>query len=145
VATNPAVRVRPFYALPAGERYFVYLDPKLGTRILHPDVKFTGRWNNAGVHRFSNEVGATAQCEFEGTGVRWLGWRYDDAGRAEVSIDGQVIGSVDQYGPGRDLPFDWSRRDLAPGRHTIRLRLLPEKSPTSINYYLNVRGFEVLE
>jgi hypothetical protein len=145
LASNSAVQVRPFYSLPAGERYFIYLDPRMGTRISHQNVKFTGQWNDAGAHRFSNEVGATAECRFEGSGIRWLGWRYNDAGRAEISIDGQVIGIVDQYGPGRDLPFDWSRRGLAPGPHTIRLRLLPDKPESSSDRYLNVRGFEVLE
>jgi hypothetical protein len=145
VSSNSAVQVRPFYSLPAGERYFIYLDPRMGTRISHQNVKFTGQWNDAGAHRFSNEVGATAECRFEGGGIRWLGWRYNDAGCAEISIDGKVIAIVDQYGPGRDLPFDWSKRGLAPGPHTIRLRLLPDKPGPSTDRYLNVRGFEVLD
>jgi DUF1680 family protein len=142
--TNSDVRARPFYTYRAGEGYFVYLDPKMGARIPCRDVKFTGRWADAGVFRFSNEIGATAECEFEGTGVRWLGRRFDDAGQAEVSIDGTVLAAVDQYGPGRDLPFDWNRRGLAPGRHTLRLRLLPDKPEKSTDRYLNVAGFEVL-
>lgn len=144
LVSNPAVKARPFYAFGAGEHYFLYLDPKMGTRIGHRDVRFTGRWNDAGAFRFSNDAGATAQCDFEGTGVRWLGRRFDDAGRAEITIDGQVVGVVDQYGPGRDLPFDWTHRGLAPGRHTIRLRLLPDKPDASTDRYLNVIGFEVL-
>jgi DUF1680 family protein len=145
LSSNSAVQVRPFYSLPAGDRYFVYLDLRMGTRIDHREVRFTGHWNDAGAHRFSNEVGATAECQFEGSGIRWLGWRYNDAGRAEISIDRKVIGIVDQYGPGRDLPFDWSRRGLAPGPHTIHLRLLPDKPAPSSDRYLNVRGFEVLD
>jgi DUF1680 family protein len=144
LAANPAILARPFASFDAGRRYFVYLDPEMGRRIPHPDLKYTGRWNNAGVFRFSNEVGATVEGEFEGTGVRWLGRRFDDAGMAEVSIDGQVIGLVDQYGPGRDLPFDWSHRGLPPGRHTIRIRLLAEKPGPSSDRFLNVAGLEVL-
>ena len=136
--------VRPFSSLGAGERYFVYLDPRIGTRVPHMDLKFQGRWNNAGVFRFSNEVGATAEGEFEGTGVRWLGRRFNDAGSAEVTIDGKAVGVVDQYGPGRDLPFDWTKRGLAEGRHTIRLRILPDKPSQSTDRFINVAGFEVL-
>jgi hypothetical protein len=142
---NQSVKAWPFYELTSGERYFLYLDRTMGNRIPHQDVKFSGQWNESGAFRFSNEVGAVAECEFEGTGVRWLGWRFDDAGRAEVRIDGAVAGVVDQYGPGRELPFDWSFRGLSPGRHVINLRVLQEKSDSSTNRYLNVRGFEVIE
>jgi DUF1680 family protein len=142
---DQSVKVWPFYELTAGERYFLYLDRTMGNRIPHQDVKFSGQWNDSGAFRFCNEIGAAAECEFEGTGVRWLGWRFDDAGRAEVKIDDAVVGVVDQYGPGRELPFDWSFRGLSPGRHIISLRLLPEKSDASTNRYVNVQGFEVIE
>jgi DUF1680 family protein len=144
LVSDPAVHARPFYAFRGGERYFVYLDSKMGERIPHRDVKFTGQWGDAGVLRFSNEVGATAECEFEGTGVRWLGRRFDDAGQAEITIGGKAVGVVDQFGPGRDLPFDWTHRGLSAGRHIIRLRLLPDKVERSKDRYLNVIGFEVL-
>ena len=145
VASNPAIRVLPFYAVPADERYFIYLDPRMGTRLTAQHIKFTGQWHSAGALRYCNEVGATARCEFEGSGVRWLGWRFDDGGRAEVTIDGRTVGLVDQYGPGRELPFDWSYRGLPLGRHVLGLRLLPQKSDQSKDRYLNLRGFEVLE
>ena len=144
LVADPAVHARPFYSFRAGEPYFVYLDPKMGKRIPHSEVKFTGKWGDAGVLRFSNEVGATAECEFEGTGVRWLGRRFDDAGQAEITIDGKAVGIVDQFGPSRDLPFDWTQRGLSSGRHTIRLRLLPNQLEKSKDRYLNVIGFEVL-
>jgi len=144
LVTEPAVHARPFYAIHGGERYFVYLDPTMGERIPHQDVRFTGQWGDAGVLRFSNEVGATAECEFLGTGVRWLGRRFDDGGQAEITIDGKTVGIVDQFGPGRDLAFDWSHRGLSAGQHTIRLRLLPDRLEKSKDRYLNVIGFEVL-
>ena len=144
LTSKASVTVRPFSSLGPGQRYYVYLDPRIGTRIPHMDLKFQGRWSNAGVFRFSNEVGATAEGEFEGKGVRWLGKRFNDAGNAEVTIDGKVVGVVDQYGPGRDLPFDWTMQGLAEGRHTIRLRILPEKPNHSTDRFINVAGFEVL-
>ena len=144
LASNPSVLARPFASFGADRRYFVYLDPEIGRRIPHSDLAFTGRWNNAGIFRFSNEVGAIVEGQFEGTGVRWLGRRFDDAGTAEVSIDDRVVGIVDQYGPGRDLPFEWSHRGLAPGRHKIRNRLLAEKPGQSSDRFLNEAGLEVL-
>jgi len=144
LAGKPGVVARPFASYGPNQRYFVYLDPEMGRRIPHTDLKFTGPWNNAGVFRFSNQVGATVEGQFEGTGVRWLGNRFDDAGTAEVSIDGRVVGIVNQYGPGRDLPFDWTHRGLPAGPHTIRIRILAKKAKASSNHFLNVAGIEVL-
>ena len=94
-------------------------------------MTFHGQWNEGGQFRWGNEVGSFAGATFEGTGVKWIGWKFDDAGIAEVSIDGNAVAKVDQYGPGRGLPFDWSFSGLASGKHTIRITLLEEKNPAS--------------
>jgi hypothetical protein len=120
------------------------LDPAAAWQIPPRSIAFQGRWNDAGAFRFTNAVGATAESTFEGTGIRWLGFRFDDAGRADVAIDGKVVAQVSQYGPGRELPFDWSHRHLKPGRHTIKLTLLPTKDAASRDRYINVVGFEIL-
>jgi DUF1680 family protein len=144
LASAPQVLARPFARYGEGQPYYLYFDPKAALRISHRQVKFNGTWHDGGRFRFANEVGATAECAFEGTGVRWLGYRFDDAGRAEVQIDGKVVALVDQFGPGRDLPFDWTWQGLPAGSHTLRLRLLPDKSEQSRDRYLNVAGFEPL-
>lgn len=136
--------VRPFYAFKEGEPYFLYLDPKAANRFPHRLITFSPHWQDAGAFRFSNVVGATAEFTFEGTGVRWLGYRFDDAGHGEVRIDGQVVAIVDQFGPGRNLPFDWKHEGLTLGKHTVKITLLPEKNPASKDRYLNVAGFEVI-
>jgi len=143
LAADPSVLARPFYAFQEGQPYLLYLDPTLANRITHRQITFKQDWKDAGRFRYTNVVGATAECAFEGTGIRWLGFRYDDAGTAEVIIDGKVIAAVNQFGPGRDLPFDWSSKDLAPGRHTICLRVLDDKPPQSKDRYINIAGFEV--
>ncbi len=145
LAAEPSVLVRPFYAYKEGEPYLLYLDPSAPARVSYRQVTFGGPWNDGGIFRFTNSVGATARWEFEGTGIRWLGQKFDDAGRAEVRLDGQVVAVVDQYGPGRGLPFNWERRGLAPGKHTILLTLLAEKTAASRDRYINVAGFEVLQ
>jgi hypothetical protein len=142
LADEASVRARPFYAYREGEPYYLYFDPTDGDSAGRPRVRFTSRWSETDRFHFSNVVGATAQCAFEGTAIRWLGFKFDDAGRAEVTIDEKAVEVVDQYGPGRDLPFDWSVKNLAPGRHTIRLRIVAEKSAESKGSYINVAGFE---
>jgi hypothetical protein len=59
------------------------------------------RWNITGAFGFSNERCATLETQFEGTGVKWQGKRFDDAGTDKISIDGGVVGIVNQYGPER--------------------------------------------
>jgi DUF1680 family protein len=141
---DPNVLLRPFAAYREGEPYFLYLDPASENRVSYRAATFSPGWAEGGQFRFGNRVGATAEYGFEGVGIRWLGYRFDDAGRAEVRIDGKAVAIVDQYGPGRDLPFQWEHRGLAPGKHTIKLTLLPDKNPASHDRFLNVAGFETL-
>jgi DUF1680 family protein len=138
---DPTVLVRPFSAYKEGESYYLYIDPAAIWRVPFRSVTFQGQWKEAAPFRFTNAVGATAESTFEGTGIRWLGFRFDDAGRAEVAIDGKIVADVSQYGPGRDLPFDWSHKGLKPGRHTIKLTLLAQKDARSRDRYINVAGF----
>ena len=94
--------------------------------------------------RYTNDVGATITATFEGTGIKWLGYRYDDGGKVQVELDGHRREVVDQYGDGRDLPFDWSITGLKPSKHTIRLTLLQDKNPNSKDRYMNVAGFRII-
>ena len=143
LAAEPSVLLQPFYAYKQGEQYFLYLQPGLPDRISIQGIKFTGHWGD-GVHmRYTSEIGATAEAEFTGTSIRWLGQEFDDAGRAEVAIDGKVVETVDQYGPVRNKPFTHECKGLAPGKHTIRLRVMEEKTAKSRDRYVNVEGFEV--
>jgi hypothetical protein len=144
LAADSAVLVRPFYAYKEGEPYYLYFDPAAANRISHRSLSYQGGWNNGSAFHFTNSVGAIVECSFRGTGIRWLGFRFDDAGKAEVSIDGKVVATVDQYGAGRNLPFDWSQKNLKHGSHTIRLRLLDEKLPQSKGRFINVAGFDAI-
>ena len=104
LSNDPAVLLRPFSAYKEGEPYYVYLDAAAARRVPVGAVTFRGSWNEAAPFRFSNRVGATAEWIFEGTGIRWLGFRFDDAGRAQVRIDGRDVAVVSQYGPGANYP-----------------------------------------
>ncbi len=135
---------RPFYTFAEGEPYLIYLDPAAPDRISYRLVHFSPGWNDSGSFRFTREVGAIAEAEFEGTGVRWLGGKYDDAGIAEVIIDGKQVATVDQFAPGRDLPFEWKTAGLPAAKHKIQIRIINEKNPASKDHFINVAGFEAL-
>ena len=143
LAAEPSVLLQPFYAYRQGEEYFLYLQPGLPDRISIAGIKFTGHWNDGSHMRYTDEVGATAEAEFTGTGIRWLGMKFDDAGRAEVAIDGKHVATVDQYDPVRNKPFEWVYKGLSAGKHTIRLRVLEEHDAKARGRYVNVDGFEV--
>jgi hypothetical protein len=143
VRGQPDLLLRPFHAVGADQPYFVYLDPALQNRVDHRDVAFRGGWHAGPRFHYSNAADAAAELAFDGTGIRWLGFAFDDAGIAEVTIDGNVVARVDQYGAGRDLPFDWRHTGLPKGRHVLRLRLTGERREASKDCYLNVAGFEI--
>jgi DUF1680 family protein len=144
LASDPTILLRPFYAYKEGERYFLYLDPAAARNIPHNAVTYAMHWNDNPQFHFTNVVGATAECAFEGTGIRWNGFKYDDAGRAEVTIDDKVVATVDQYGPGRDLPFEWASPKLKPGKHTIQIKVLEKNTSPSKDRFINVAGFDIL-
>ena len=144
--SDASVLVRPFYAWKEGERYFIYLDPAKAHiyTCACASLDFSPQWHRRDDYALSNAAGATVEFAFSGTGLRWLGRRFDDAGFAEVHIDGKVVARVDQYGPGRNLPFDWKCERLAPGQHTLVLTILGEKPAGSKDAFINVIGFEAL-
>jgi len=137
---NAEVLFKPYYAYRQNEPYFLYLSPR-------PDdiLRFSGDWHFGGNLRYCNEPGATVHMVFEGTGVRWLGNRFDDAGQAAVCIDGRPVAVVDQYGAGRNLPFEWKYEGLPAGKHEITLTVRKERNASSVNSYLNILGFERLQ
>jgi hypothetical protein len=147
------VLFRPFYEFKEGERYFVYLDPELKNRTLPggnvvlgigPDISCSGSWQNAGLYYTSTNAASTAIYTFEGTGIRWVGCTYDDAGLSEVKIDETKPEVVSQYAPGRDVPFRWERRDLGPGKHSIKITVLGKKAPESKGIAINIGALEVI-
>ncbi len=130
------VILKPFYTFGPGEEYFMYIDPRMTAL---DGVKWTGRWTSGNL-RYSNEPGATVEGTFTGTGILWKGYLYDDAGRAEVRIDGKTAAAaVDQYGPVRDKPFEWKATGLARGKHAFVIRILKTKNVASKSNYINIR------
>jgi DUF1680 family protein len=136
---------RPFHTYREGEPYTLYLDPTLPRRLALGDMTFTGAWNKNGAFKFTRETGATAEVAFEGTAVRLIAQRFDDAGRAELRLDGEVVDTLDLYGPGRGLPFEWRRTGLAPGKHSLRMTVTGEETAASTDHYINIVGLDVNE
>ena len=122
--------------------YFPLSKPALSALAI---LTFTGAWNENGTFRFTREVGATVEVGFEGTALRLIAQRFDDGGRAELRLDGKVVDTLDLYGPGRGLPFEWRRSGLAPGKHGLSLSVTGEKAAESKDHYINIVGLDISE
>jgi len=141
---DPDVLVRPFYDFKEGERYFMYLDPENAlTRESYREAQFSPGWTDFGSWNATHTIGATVEYTFEGGSIGVCGQLYDDAGRFEAKVDGQVVGVIDQYGPNRGQQHRWDFTDLGRGLHTLTLTLLPEKAEESKGNWVNVQAFEV--
>jgi DUF1680 family protein len=103
---------------------------------------YTGVWETAGNLRVTKTAGSAMEYRFEGDLVRWKGQWYDDAGVAEVSIDGKLVDTVDLYGTERGKPFTWERKGLGAGAHTIRIVATGRKAEASKNVWINVMALE---
>ncbi|MFY8051199.1 MAG: hypothetical protein ACOVP2_01165, partial [Armatimonadaceae bacterium] len=147
VAGHPDALIRAFHLIPEGEPYRLLLDPTARQQVHHSQLTYTGLWQNPGPWHFSNEVGASVTYTFTGTGIKWLGYRFDDGGFADILIDGKpaVKPRIDQFGPGRQLPFEYQITGLARTRHTISIRLASGTPPGSKDHFLNIAGFEIIE
>jgi hypothetical protein len=147
LASDPNVLFRPYYQFKEGERYFIYFDPKHSwTRLPLRELKFSPGWslNLTEDMQITTNVGAFVERTFTGSSIRWVGRKFDDAGKCEVSIDGKVVGTVDQYDPVRDTSFRYEIGDLPPGQHTIRLTLLAEKNAASKDRFANITAFDIV-
>jgi DUF1680 family protein len=147
----PKVTFKPFYEVPEDEPYYVYFDPDLENRFLPghgvvlgrgPKIVRSAGWTDMALYYQADKKDEFAKLEFRGTGIRWVGNRFDDAGKARVEIDGKEVAVVDQYGPDRDAPFLWEHEGLPYGEHTVKITLLGEKSAASTGTRVNLAWLE---
>ncbi|HWD38746.1 MAG TPA: beta-L-arabinofuranosidase domain-containing protein [Fimbriimonas sp.] len=103
---------------------------------------FSKEWETSGDLRVTKSAGAAMEYKFEGDFVRLHAQLFDDAGVAEVKIDGKPVDTVDLYGPERGKPFQWERKGLGPGRHTLVITASGKKQEVSKNVWINVGKIE---
>jgi len=146
LANDPSVLLRPFYAYKEGERYLAYLDPAQElARRTYRAASYSGEWIDFKGWMATPKPGSSLEFEFTGKGIRIHYYKYDDAGRFQVTIDDKPVGILDVYGPNRGEAASVDYTGLSDGKHTLRMTLLREKSPESKGYFVNVAAFEVIE
>ena len=93
---------------------------------------------------FNRSQGAKATLHFQGTTVRWIGFRAPWAGIARVHIDDVFIVELDLYTT-TELPQSvvFSRTGLTNGPHTLTVESTGRKNPASADYAVVVDAFDV--
>ncbi|MGQ0843101.1 MAG: S8 family serine peptidase [Sporichthyaceae bacterium] len=112
---------------------------------------YVSSWSNKSVSgalggsiRQSRTAGATASLTFIGSEVQWVATPGYDRGRAEVFVDGVSRGIVDLYASStrtRRIVFSTA---LAPGQHTITVKVLGTRGSSASSTWVDVDAFTVL-
>lgn len=104
------------------------------------------RWStlySGGTMSFSNAPTALLTAAFNGARVEIISDLDPYRGRAEVLIDGGVVGTFDSYSPVTSVQTIVFATDVTPGAHTVSVRPLGESNPSSRGTYVVVDGFRV--
>ena len=123
----------------------IYQGPILLTLNQPDNINFSPHWKRFGELFASKDIGAKLDYSFEGERIVWLGNKFDDAGLAQVIIDGKEVAIVDQYDPVRGQPFRWEYNGLGPGKHTIEIVVTSEKNKDSKDHWINIKAFSLGE
>lgn len=144
LAAEPTTLLKPFYAFHEMEKYFVYLDPAAPLRRSYKSAKYSGGWIDSSGWTTTHTPGSSLEYPFEGQGIRVHYFKYDDGGRFQVVLDGKPVGTLDCYGPTRGKAAFAEFAGLQPGKHTLKMVLLPDKATKSKGVFGNVAAFESL-
>lgn len=117
-----------------------------------PAVIQTGNWfsnamagHSGGSAILAMDQGVKVRLPFSGTGVRWIGYRDEWSGIAQVFVDGDFVRQVDTYAsPAQAQATLFSVDGLAPGDHVLEIRVTGNQSSASSGAWVWVDAFEIL-
>lgn len=92
---------------------------------------------------YSNVAGSYVEFQFKGTGVRWIGKKGSDHGKADVYIDGVLDSTVDTYSAIDVLQATcYQKTGLANASHTMKIVVRSDKHASSADYYSDWDAFD---
>lgn len=115
-------------------------------------VAYVGGWAEqllstayGGSVEFAEGVGGErATFSFTGSGVAWIAPKGPDRGKPEVWVDGIKVTTVDLYKSSDTPQMAVFTRSVSPGSHTVEIRALGTKSPSSTGTRVDVDAFFTL-
>jgi hypothetical protein len=116
-----------------------------------PAIAYSDGWfpnsmtgHSAGGATLSMDPGTRARFTFEGTGVRWLGYRDDWSGVARVHLDGSLAATVDTYAsPAQTQTVLYAVDGLAAGTHVLEIEVTGAIGASSSGAWVWIDAFEV--
>ena len=88
---------------------------------------------------------STASLTFNGTGVRWIGFKAVWGGIAEVYMDGVLQATVDTYAPAEEAQaVMYTATGLAAGAHTVTIKVTGAWNPAGCCSWVVVDAFDVM-
>jgi hypothetical protein len=116
-----------------------------------PRLRYKGQWVPlrqfgqacGGTLSYTDAPGAEVTLPFHGTSVTYVFTRAYTRGLAEVLIDGTRREVIDEYAPGVEWHSEATYDGLAPGPHTITIRVLHTKAANSRAFDVDLDGFLV--
>jgi hypothetical protein len=94
---------------------------------------------------YTDARGATAELTFDGTAVQVIGDRAPDHGQLQLYVDGKLQGDLDAWQGSRATQRVVAAvYGLAPGTHTVRLRVVGVHDAQASGSYVGVDAFRVL-
>jgi hypothetical protein len=120
---------------------------------IHPGITYYGTWGvfagnpgYMGTEHCSETTGSSAVLGFTGTKVRYYGFKRSDLGYADILLDGQLVDTVDCYGPVSEyFVMLYESTDLADEAHTLEVRVNGTKNPLSSGTEVIVDAFEYID
>ena len=104
---------------------------------------YTGNPGYMGTEHYSEVTGSIATFTFTGTKGRYYGFKRNDLGYAEISVDNVVKATVDCYSSSAIYNAMLYETDLlAPGTHTLRVRVTGSKNASSSGAEIICDSFE---
>jgi hypothetical protein len=148
---DTAVNSGPF-ALVAVDAFDV--PPEVVSRLqdTDPDLTYTAGWTgwdtgtswSGWYATISTTPGARATLAFNGTSIRWIGYRGADAGIARVYLDGSFAGELDLYDSQPSVQATvYTSPPLADANHTLTIESTGHKNAASSDVRVLVDAFEV--
>ncbi|HEY2384666.1 MAG TPA: SBBP repeat-containing protein [Terriglobia bacterium] len=115
-------------------------------------VVYTGSWygnagsfNSGGSAVLAINSGSRATFTFTGTAVKWIGYRDQWSGIANIYIDGALKSQVDTYSASEQAQaVNYATTGLASGTHTITIEVTGNKDASAQSAWVWVDAFDYL-
>ena len=103
-----------------------------------------GRPFSGGTLAYSRKTESRATFAFNGTSVKWIGWRGPLAGIALVFLDGSLVAQIDTYAPTEEIKaVIYSADGLQYGGHQLWIEVTGTKNPASSDAIVAIDAFDV--